>query len=48
MMCTPLPNGIGVPSWARDNPQMRTVMSEIITVGLDMEKNVFHLGAVAA
>jgi hypothetical protein len=35
--------------WVCDDPKRRTVMSEIITVVLDLAKNVFqvHGGAVA-
>lgn len=37
------PDGIDVPRWVCDDPQRRTVMSEIITVGLDLAKNVFQV-----
>ncbi|KPP99079.1 MAG: hypothetical protein HLUCCA12_17800 [Rhodobacteraceae bacterium HLUCCA12] len=36
------PDGIFVPRWVCDDPQRRTVMSEITTVGLDLAKNVFQ------
>ncbi|MCU9850262.1 hypothetical protein OEZ60_19935, partial [Defluviimonas sp. WL0024] len=35
------PDGINVPRWVCNDPQRRAVMSEIITVGLDLAKNVF-------
>ena len=37
------PDGISVPRWVCNDPQKRTVMSEIITVGLDLAKNVFQV-----
>ena len=36
------PDGINVPRWVCDDPQWRTVMSEIITVRLDVAKHVFQ------
>lgn len=36
------PDGIEVPRWVCEDPRRRTVMSEIITVGLDLAKNVFQ------
>jgi hypothetical protein len=36
------PDGINVPKWVCYDPQRRTVTSEIITVGLDLAKNVFQ------
>jgi hypothetical protein len=40
-MCPPPPDGINVPTWDCDDPKRRTVMAEIITVGLDLASNVF-------
>jgi hypothetical protein len=37
------PDGINVRRWVCDDPQRRAVMSEIITVGLDLAKNVFQV-----
>jgi len=36
------PDGIFVPRWVCEDPQRRTVMSEITMVGLDLAKNVFQ------
>ncbi len=40
------PDGIDVPRWDRNNPYWEAVMSEIITVGLDLAKNVFQVLSV--
>src|SRR6056297_53227 len=49
LMIWPPPDGINVPWWVCDDPQKRTVMPEIITVGLDLEKTGFQVhGADAA
>jgi hypothetical protein len=37
------PDGICVPRWVCEDPQGRAVMSEIITVGLDLAENVFQV-----
>jgi hypothetical protein len=37
------PDGINMPRWVYEDPQRRTVMSEITTVGLDLAKNVFQV-----
>jgi len=37
------PEGINVPRWVWDDPRRRTIMSEIITAGLDLVKNVFRV-----
>lgn len=37
------PDGICVPRWVCEDPQRGAVMSEIITVGFDLAKNVFQL-----
>jgi hypothetical protein len=37
-----VPDGIDVPRLVCFDPQRRMVMSEIINVGLDLEKNVFQ------
>lgn len=42
MMCPPR-DGIDVPRWVRESPQRRDVKSQIITVGLDLAKNVFQV-----
>ncbi len=42
MIVTAPPDGIDVPRWVCNDPQRRAVMSEIITVGLDLAKNVFQ------
>lgn len=43
------PDGIDVPRWVCNDPQRGAVMSGIITVGLDLAKNVFQFhGADAA
>lgn len=41
MMCPP-PDGIDVPRWVCQDRQRRVVMSEFITVGLDLAKQVFQ------
>ena len=40
-MCPPL-DGIDVPRWGCKEPRRGAVMSEIITVGFDLAKNVFQ------
>jgi hypothetical protein len=35
-------DGIDVPGRICDDPQRRTVMTEIMMVGVDLAKNVFH------
>lgn len=42
------PNGICVPRWVSNDPQTRAVMSEIITVGLDLAKKVFQVNGADA
>lgn len=42
-MMGPPPDGIAVPRWVCEDPQRRTVMLEIATVGLDLAKNVFQV-----
>ena len=42
LMMSPPPDGIDLPRLDCEDPQRRTVMSEIITVGLDLAKNVFQ------
>jgi len=41
-MLQPAPGGIDVPRRDRNNPYWEAVMSKIITVGLDLAKNVFQ------
>jgi len=43
LMMLPPPDGICVPRWVCKDPQRGAVMSEIITVGLDLAKNVFQV-----
>jgi len=42
-MMQPPPDGIYVPRWVYEDPQRGAVMSEIITVRLDLAKNVFQV-----
>ena len=45
----PLPDGFDAPRSACDDPKRGAVMAEIVTVGLDLSKNVFQaLGAGAS
>lgn len=41
MVCPP--DGIDVPRWVCDDPQEGAVTSKILTIGLDLAKNVFQL-----
>lgn len=41
--CSRPPGGIDVPRLDRNNPYREAVMSEIVTVGLDLAKNVFQV-----
>lgn len=43
LMMSPPPDGICVPRWVCNDQQMRVVMSEIITAGLDLAKNMFQV-----
>jgi len=37
------PDGIDVPIWVKNDTQRRAVMSEIVTFGLDLAKNVLRV-----
>ena len=42
LMMWPPPDGIDLPGWVCEDPQGRTVMLAVTTVGLDLAKSVFQ------